>query len=193
VAAVLATVAAGNADAAKHDYPPGCREGGGERPRASLRIVNKTSHTVYIKINGTERGSVDAKSARSLTWVLSVGRNSIEYGAQRATNRSTTLVVINHGPRTCREVRTLNYADETAGGKSERINHPTLQGAAVDWCASWATNCGKGGADQYCKSKGYASAVDWSVFRPGKTWVIGSNRHCASPNCQGFKHVTCRR
>lgn len=192
VAAVLATAAAGNAFAAKHDYPPGCRDRN-DQPRASLRIVNKTSHAVYVRVGSVDRGTVEANSARSFTWALSLGSNLVDYGRQRATNRSVTLTVINRGARTCREVRTLNYADETAGGKGERINSPTLQGAAVDWCASWAANCGKGGADQYCKSRGYASAADWSVFRPGKTWVIGSNRHCVSKNCQGFKHVTCRR
>jgi hypothetical protein len=136
LAAILAAAFAAEALAAKHDFPPGCREPGGANPRASLRIVNKTSHTVYYRLSLVQTGSVEANSARSLTWVLQIGRNYITYGAQRATNRSITLVVVNRGAQTCREVRTLNYADETAGGKGERINRPTLKGAAVDWCAT---------------------------------------------------------
>jgi|CXWL01.1.fsa_nt_gi hypothetical protein len=192
LAAILCAGFAGDAFAAKHELPPGCADARGE-PRASLRIVNKTSHPVYVRINYDDQGAVAANSSRSFQWILDIGPNTIYYGKHRGTNRSIRLRVNNRGPRTCRDVRILTYADETAGGKSERINRPTLQGAAVDWCVSWATNCGKGGADQYCRSRGYASAADWSVLRPGRTWVIGSNRHCVGQHCQGFAHVTCRR
>jgi len=82
---------------------------------------------------------------------------------------------------------------QPGGGQRVRINHPRIQGAIVDWCASWATNCGAGGAHQYCRSIGYSSAADWSTFTPGRTWVMGSNRYCQAPNCAGFQHVTCVR
>lgn len=198
-AAAVAALVGGNAfaeDPARNlrNYPAGCaiESGGRIEPRASLRVVNRTSHPVYVRLNFNELGSVAANSTRAFTWALKIGRNQIDYGAQRGTNRSTSLVVTNHGPRTCREVRTLNYAEEAAG-HGNRINQPRMHGAIVDWCSHWASNCGKGGADQYCRSRGYSSASDWTLLRPGRTWVMGSNRFCTGPACQGFQHVTCAR
>jgi hypothetical protein len=189
VAVVLATALAANAVAKQHDYPPGCLKGG--LPRANLLVANKTSHLVYINIENADVGSVPPNSTRTWTYSLHPGRNTIRYGAQRGTNRHFYLLVTNNGSATCRTTRTINYTDEDQD-RRERINLPHMRGAAVDWCASWATNCGKGGADQFCQLKGFAGASDWTMYRPGKTWVIGSNRHCTGPNCQGFRYVTCR-
>src|SRR6266705_3219562 len=69
-----------------------------------------------------------------------------------------------------------------------RFNSPTVQGAIVDWCATWATDCGAGGAEQFCQQQGYSRAVDWGTFRPGRTWVIGSNQLCEGEVCVGFSH-----
>ena len=78
-------------------------------------------------------------------------------------------------------------------GQTRRINNPTINGATVDWCAPWAQNCGMGAATTYCRSIGYARAVDFATSRPGRTWVMGSNRYCTQPSCGGFSHVTCAR
>ena len=78
-------------------------------------------------------------------------------------------------------------------GATQRFNNPTIQGAIVDWCAPWAQNCGAGGANYFCRSQGYARAVDYATYRPGRTWVQITNRHCVHPNCAGFSHVTCSR
>ena len=72
-----------------------------------------------------------------------------------------------------------------------RYDNPHAQGAVVDWCASWASNCGWGGAHQYCQRRGHPRALSWNVYRPGRTWVAGSNQYCNGPNCQGFSQVTC--
>ncbi len=79
------------------------------------------------------------------------------------------------------------------GGEVFRFNNPRMQGATVDWCSTWATNCGWGGANQFCQSRGYSRALNWNTFRPGRTWVMGSNTHCNGGVCVGFSHVTCRR
>ena len=72
-----------------------------------------------------------------------------------------------------------------------RFDHPVMEGAIVDWCSTWATNCGAGGAHLYCQRMGYANAGDWSTYHPGRTWVIGSIRHCVGDFCVGFNHVSC--
>lgn len=189
LASVLGASLAGNAFAAKHNYPPGCIKN--NVPRANLLVANKTSHLVYINVENVDIGSVPPNSTRSWSYMLPAGPVIIRYGASRGTNRSMKMLVANRGAETCRTTRTINYTDEDQD-RRERINLPHLRGAAVDWCATWATNCGKGGADLFCQMKGFASASDWAMYRPGKTWVIGSNRHCTGPNCQGFRYVTCR-
>jgi hypothetical protein len=78
-------------------------------------------------------------------------------------------------------------------GQGRRFHNPQMNGAIVDWCASWAANCGWGGAHQLCRNYGYARAASWNVYRPGRTWVIGTSQFCDGPNCQGFSQVTCRR
>lgn len=75
----------------------------------------------------------------------------------------------------------------------QRYDNPRSHGAVVDWCASWATNCGWGGAHQFCQARGHSRALSWNVYRPGRTWVIGTSQFCQGPNCQGFSQVTCRR
>jgi hypothetical protein len=71
------------------------------------------------------------------------------------------------------------------------FDNPTVNGAIVDWCSPWAQNCGAGGANQYCQLKGFAGAVNWTTYQPGKTWVFGSNQYCSADYCTGFSHVTC--
>jgi hypothetical protein len=68
-----------------------------------------------------------------------------------------------------------------------------MAGAIVDWCATWATNCGKGGADQFCREQNYSEALTWTLIRPGRTYVIGTRQICEGGHCTGFNSVTCRR
>ena len=72
-----------------------------------------------------------------------------------------------------------------------RFDNPRIEGAIVDWCSTWAQNCGAGGANLYCQRRGYSQAVNWGTFNPGRTWVIGSDRLCEGDFCVGFSHVTC--
>lgn len=74
-----------------------------------------------------------------------------------------------------------------------RINYPMLNGAAVDRCTHWATNCGWGGANMLCRMRGYQRAVNFSTYNPGRTWIVGNRRYCYGPQCSGFSQVTCRR
>jgi len=68
---------------------------------------------------------------------------------------------------------------------------PQMNGASVDWCATWATNCGQGGADQFCRMQGHARASSFFTFTPGRTYVIGSRQICQGAHCTGFAQVTC--
>ena len=78
-------------------------------------------------------------------------------------------------------------------GAVQRFHNPQMNGAVVDWCSSWATNCGWGGAHQLCRQYGFTRATSWNTYHPGRTWVVGSSTYCNGPVCQGFSQVTCQR
>lgn len=75
---------------------------------------------------------------------------------------------------------------------AERFDYPSRHGAVLDWCASWATDCGWGGAHQFCEQRGFRRAVSWDIFAPGRTWVVGSRQMCEGAGCKGFSYVVCR-
>jgi len=69
--------------------------------------------------------------------------------------------------------------------------NPTANGAPVDWCATYANNCGAGGAAQFCQQHGFSTALSWQTFNPGRTFVLGSNQFCNGSFCTGFSFVRC--
>jgi hypothetical protein len=71
------------------------------------------------------------------------------------------------------------------------FHNPTANGAAVDWCATYATNCGAGGANLFCLQHGFATSLHWKTFSPGRTYVLGSNQFCNGGFCKGFSFVRC--
>ena len=75
---------------------------------------------------------------------------------------------------------------------TEYYVNPKMNGASVDWCASWATDCGQAGADQFCRSQGFERANEWRWDYVDRTWVIGSNQFCESRGgCGGLFDVLC--
>lgn len=78
------------------------------------------------------------------------------------------------------------------GGGDRAFQAPALNGAAVDWCATWATDCGQGGADLFCRTQGYARASQWNWAYANRTWVIGSSQFCESAGaCGALRDVVC--
>ena len=74
-----------------------------------------------------------------------------------------------------------------------RINTPHVNGVVVDWCTHWASRCGAQTAYLICQRLGYRGALNYALYRPGRTYVIGANRYCYGANCTGFSYVTCAR
>lgn len=62
----------------------------------------------------------------------------------------------------------------------------------LDVCLTWATNCGKPAADNFCMRRRYTSAASF-VPQPGvgKTRVSGTNQICNGKGCTGFASITC--
>ena len=71
------------------------------------------------------------------------------------------------------------------------FNNPTMNGALVDHCINWATNCDAPAATMYCQRMGMRRGVSWTLSHPGRTWVMGDNRYCQGGFCAGFGQIVC--
>jgi hypothetical protein len=65
----------------------------------------------------------------------------------------------------------------------------------LDWCHKWATDCGKGAADAFCRSKGLQRAAvfeqDPDIGQRSATYVLGTGQICDEGFCDGFKFIEC--
>jgi hypothetical protein len=84
-----------------------------------------------------------------------------------------------------------NGSAESSADQSTVFDHPHENGAIVDHCVTWATDCGQPGADQFCRSKGHERAVQFDTFPAKRTYVLGSRQICEGPHCVGFSKVVC--
>jgi hypothetical protein len=76
--------------------------------------------------------------------------------------------------------------------RAKSFPEPQMNGAAVDWCQSWATNCGQAGADQFCRMQGFERASFWTEVLVDRTFVIGSNQFCQGQRaCGALRKVVC--
>jgi hypothetical protein len=68
-------------------------------------------------------------------------------------------------------------------------------GANVDWCRDWATNCGTLGAENFCRLQHYARAQSFSQGHMSPTLVLTQDpskaRTCTGSSCVGFTSVQC--
>jgi hypothetical protein len=69
--------------------------------------------------------------------------------------------------------------------------NPRIHGVPVDWCSTWSTNCGPGGATLFCGMHGFSRAIGWDVIQTPTTYVIGSNRYCNADYCKGYSFIRC--
>ncbi len=92
---------------------------------------------------------------------------------------------------TCAPAEVAVTRDVYGKGNSRTYSYPQVSGLYIDHCETFGKNCGRGGAEQFCRSQGFSGASAWDEFNAGSTYVIGSNRACQSGRCTGFSSVTC--
>ncbi len=82
-----------------------------------------------------------------------------------------------------------------AGTETKSFNQPQFKGHLLDWCATWATDCGKPAADMFCQKNGYEKATAFPKWNnPGQsTRLIGSNQVCDEAECDGFTSIQCSK
>lgn len=136
------------------------------------------------------------------------------HGMNRATNYKTDAVRARGGAwhmqtgTACRDPNCIMFTEITCTNQAAaappaapsapayslvRVNRPYMNGAFVDWCVNWGSNCGANAAYIVCQRLGYRGATNWSTFRPGRTFVMGANRYCQGAGCVGFDYVICAR
>ncbi len=73
---------------------------------------------------------------------------------------------------------------------------PTIGRYRLDWCLHWASGCGAPAAHRFCRDQGYAAAslweIDIDVAGRAPTYILGDDRTCELPACDGFRFIACR-
>ena len=76
------------------------------------------------------------------------------------------------------------------------FTNPTEGGVRLDWCLTWAKDCGKPAADAWCRGQGYEESVsflqDENIGQQGqRTLTYSDNKLCDQPHCDGFRVIEC--
>jgi hypothetical protein len=92
---------------------------------------------------------------------------------------------------TCQKADVYDDGDDAA--EIVRINKPMAGARRLDWCLTWASNCGAPAANYYCKKKGYNKAVGFKIAENiFKTRILKTGEKCTQPDCDGFKYIDCQ-
>jgi hypothetical protein len=79
--------------------------------------------------------------------------------------------------------------------RSEVFAEPVYNGKRLDWCRGWKDACGRATADEWCKSKGYLQAANFTpdphIGATKPTRQLASGLVCDEDRCDGFKAITC--
>jgi hypothetical protein len=91
----------------------------------------------------------------------------------------------------------LDQLGQMPPGRSVMFNIPMLGGVRLDHCLTWATDCDKPAANEFCRRNGYSKAVKWSVEQHvPKTIIISTGKICETgkncPNCGAFGFIECQ-
>jgi hypothetical protein len=89
--------------------------------------------------------------------------------------------------------KTVADGGGSGGGDEVTFLKPKYKGKRLDWCKSWATDCGEPAADAFCEYKGYDGSTSFEeAVDIGNTKVISSGQVCTDQACDGFKKISCQ-
>jgi hypothetical protein len=81
---------------------------------------------------------------------------------------------------------------EAGRGLPTQFSNPSWRGRRVDLCLHWGADCGQPAADEFCKRSGFTRSTAWKpAERVGETLVLGDNKPCSDPRCDGFATISC--
>lgn len=71
---------------------------------------------------------------------------------------------------------------------------PAWKGYRLDYCLTWAKNCGQPAADAFCRTQGFSKSVYWRrdpYVGQQPTRVITTDQICKGSFCTTFQTITC--
>ncbi len=93
-----------------------------------------------------------------------------------------------------------NMLNQCSGGPlpfTKTFVKPMYNGYRLDWCYSWATQCGAFAAKAFCVANGYPHVHSFGkashIGTFTKTRVFATNQVCSGPNCDGFTFIKCQK
>lgn len=88
----------------------------------------------------------------------------------------------------------LGAAPSAFAEPTKTFTYPKTGGIALDWCKTWATNCGKPAADKFCSVKGYSKSISYKKENNvGYTRILQTGQICNAPGCDSFKFIKCKK
>jgi len=89
-----------------------------------------------------------------------------------------------------------SFKNVVCEAKTKTFIRPKHNGYRLDWCKTFASQCGKPAAQAFCRAKGYGSVVSYTKKNnsPTETMTIGENSICNSRyhRCDTFKAIKCK-
>jgi hypothetical protein len=84
----------------------------------------------------------------------------------------------------------------TAVAKISTFQNPTVNNYRLDLCLHWGVECGAPAANEFCKTKGFSSAAQWTmatnIGAQSPTFVLGDKKVCNEASCDGFASIHCQ-
>ena len=92
---------------------------------------------------------------------------------------------------------TVTTASTIATAEERTFHNPSAEGYRLDYCSTTGRDCGERIATEWCATRGFEYATDWTVdsnigdLQP--TLRIDSLTVCRDRQCDGFSAITCGR
>ena len=89
----------------------------------------------------------------------------------------------------------LNFGG-SASAETRTFPRPRIDGMRLDWCLTWARDCGRPAANAFCERRGFEAAMDFSnepnvgVREPTR---LITGQICNGDFCNGFGFIACTR
>jgi len=142
------------------------------------------------------------------TWATNCGKPAADYFCQRKGHKKSVLYSKENNIGYTRILKTGQICNfpgcdsfkyikckKKSPVQFKRFTNPKYQGVALDWCYTWASNCGKKPANKFCKWKGYNKGVYRFKKRNniGYTKIMRTGQICNSPGCDTYRYIDCKR
>jgi len=142
------------------------------------------------------------------TWAKDCGQRAANAYCQRRGYRRASNFKIDHNvgepTRLIGDQAKLCSSDECDSFRYIRcsrpdqrtVRKPKLNGYRLDWCFTWAKNCGRRVANAYCREIGFNRSTNFKIARNVgvPTRLIGDRaKLCSSDECDSFRHITCTK